>query len=93
MKNPKKIIKQKVLVTGGSGFLGNNLCDLLSNLGYEVLIYDKNKPKKLIHNQKYISGNLHNLDKLKKIYKSIDYVFHFAGMADIELSNISHYIV
>ena len=35
--------KLKVLVIGGSGFLGSHVADELSNRGYEVTIFDQKK--------------------------------------------------
>lgn len=75
------------LVTGGSGFLGNKLSNHLSSKGYKVIIYDKLKPKKINLNQEYIKGDLIKTNNLKTIINKIDYVYHFAGMADIEESN------
>ena len=34
---------KKILVTGGSGFIGSHVGDHLSNKGFEVTIYDKKK--------------------------------------------------
>ena len=33
--------KQKVLVTGSSGFLGSHVADAFSKAGYKVIIFDK----------------------------------------------------
>ena len=35
----------KILVTGGSGFLGSHIADELSKRGHEVIILDKKKSK------------------------------------------------
>ena len=35
----------KVIVFGGSGFLGSHICDHLTYEGYDVTIFDKNKSK------------------------------------------------
>ena len=37
--------KQKVLIIGGSGFLGSHVADILSEKKYEVTIIDKNKSR------------------------------------------------
>ena len=46
----------KIVVLGGSGFLGSHLCDLLSSKGHEVKIFDikSSKYKKNLQRQKQI---------------------------------------
>jgi UDP-glucuronate decarboxylase len=36
----KAVMKKRVLVTGGSGFIGSHLCEQLLNQGHEVLCVD-----------------------------------------------------
>ena len=55
-------MKKKILVTGGSGFLGSHLCDELTNLGHYVFIFDKKKSPYLQKNQVMINGDFNNLD-------------------------------
>jgi UDP-glucose 4-epimerase len=76
--------KKNILVTGGSGFLGSHVADFLSNKGFNVIIYDKKKSKWLKSNQKFISGDILNLKKLKKIKIKIDYIYHFAALSDLD---------
>ena len=80
-------MKKKVLVTGGSGFIGSHVCDSLSNAGYEVYVFDKFVSKYLSNNQRMLVGDLTNIDLLKKITKNMFAVFHFAAVSDIEESN------
>ena len=49
---------QKITVLGGSGFLGSHLCDILSNKGYYVKIFDLKKSRKLRKKQKMYLGNI-----------------------------------
>ena len=46
-----------VLVFGGSGFLGSHVCNRLTNLGYNVTIFDKNESKFIEKKQKMIDEN------------------------------------
>ena len=71
------------LVTGGSGFLGSHVADELAKKNYKVLLFDKKRAKKLKKNQKMIKGNLENIKLIKKYIKKCDYVFHFAGLSDL----------
>ena len=79
---------KNVLVVGGSGFLGSHVSDQLSNSGYNVIIYDHVKSKYLRQDQKMIVGDITDLKLLDKSIKNMQYVYHFAGIADIHESTI-----
>lgn len=74
----------KCLITGGSGFLGSHVADELTKMGFEVTIFDKALSKWKKNNQKMVIGNLLEYKKLEKSIKEKDFVFHFAGLSDIE---------
>lgn len=86
----KKNIKQfnKVLVFGGSGFLGSHICDQLTDQNYDVTIFDKNKSKYLKKKQKIVIGDISNFKQVKNASKNKDYILHFAAVSDIEESNL-----
>ena len=48
----------KILITGGSGFVGTHLSNYLSKKGHAITIFDQKKPKELSNNQKFIKGTL-----------------------------------
>lgn len=82
--------KNNVLVTGGAGFIGSNLCDKLIKNGYEVICLDnlstgsKENIKKLLGNPKFEFIELDVCDDglVNKLSgKSIDYIFHLASPA------------
>ena len=80
----------KSLVTGGAGFIGSNLVDLLINKGHKVIVLDNfstGRKLNLIHheknNLKIVNVDISSANKLGKYFKGIDYVFHMAGLADI----------
>jgi UDP-glucose 4-epimerase len=79
--------KNKVLVFGGSGFLGSHLCDLLIQKKFKVTIYDikKNNFNKDYH--KFIKGNIADKKKIFNTVKKFNYIFNFAGISDIEEAN------
>ena len=75
--------KIKVLVIGGSGFLGSHVADELSLRGYKVSIYDQKKSKWKKKEQIFYLGKLNNEKKLNQLIKNSDIVYNFAGIADL----------
>ncbi len=73
----------KILVTGGSGFIGSHLSDKLTNEGHSVIIFDKKKSPWMNKKQKFISGDINDEKILIKATKNIDYVYHCAGLSDL----------
>jgi|TARA_B100001059_G_C17777637_1_gene552229 UDP-glucose 4-epimerase len=82
--------KIKSLVTGGAGFIGSNLVDLLLKKGHNVTVLDNfstGRKANLSHNKTksltIINVDISSKKKIEKYFKRIDYVFHLAGLADI----------
>ena len=73
------------LVTGGTGFIGSNICNMLLKEGFNVNIFDNNfrgkfkridtKNKK---NFKFFKGDIRNKKELLKSFNSVDAVIHLA---------------
>ncbi|TGL16962.1 NAD(P)-dependent oxidoreductase [Leptospira yanagawae] len=76
----------KVLVFGGSGFLGSHVADALSDAGHEVTIFDLIKSPWIRLNQKFISGDLLDEETVFKIIPGFDVVYNFAALADLNLA-------
>lgn len=74
----------KILVIGGSGFLGSHVADVLTTRGHDVYIYDKVKSKYLTSSQKMIIGDILDKKKIDQSISKVDYVYHFAAIADIK---------
>lgn len=72
------------LVLGGSGFLGSHVADALSESGYKVKLFD------LIHSpyrrldQEMVIGDLRDFAAVSSAAAGCQYVFNFAGLADID---------
>lgn len=85
-------IVKKVLVTGGTGFIGSHTCVELLNKGYEVVVVDNlcNSKDEALKRIKHITGKevtFHQVDLLNKAALnqvfdaySIQAVIHFAGL-------------
>ena len=80
MKNKKK----HFFVTGGTGFIGSAICELLVNKGHKVTIYDDNSRgslRRVTHIKKKIKivkGDIRNYEQLNKAMNNVDVVIHLA---------------
>ena len=74
----------RILVTGGSGFLGSHVADALSDAGHEVSIFDIKPSQYLRKGQKMIVGDFLDSDMVAAAVRGMDVVYHFAGIADID---------
>jgi UDP-glucose 4-epimerase len=81
----------KCLVTGGAGFIGSHLTELLLGFGHNVVVVDNLSVGKMQNLQPYRDSSkfvfheldISNYDSLSKIFIDVDFVFHLAGLADI----------
>ena len=74
----------KILVIGGSGFLGSHVADTLTNHRHEVYIFDIVKSKYLSSSQKMIVGDILDKKLIDESISKVEYVYHFAAIADIK---------
>ena len=74
---------KKVLVIGGSGFLGSHTADELTRQGYRVAVFDRVKSPWLLPEQKMHVGDILDRTALQNAMKDADVVYHFAGVSDI----------
>ena len=80
------VTKKICLVTGGAGFLGSHLCDLLLAKGHKVIALDNfitGNPKNIEHLEKNKNFLFKKLDVTEYIHieGKVDFVFHFASPA------------
>ena len=74
----------KVLVVGGSGFLGSHTADALTEAGYNVKIFDIAKSPYLQKDQEMIVGDILDKEAIERAVKGCNVVYNFAGMANID---------
>ena len=84
----------KVLVTGGAGFIGSHLSEELVARGYHVIILDNLSTGKLANitgllkgsNIELVQDSVTNLPLLRKIFQDVKYIFHLAAVTRITSS-------
>lgn len=88
------INKYSVLITGGAGFIGSNLCEYFLNKGYDVTCLDnfatghRYNIEPFLKNSKFklIEGDIRNLDTCKIAVMGVDYVLHQAALGSVPRS-------
>ncbi len=88
------ITNHKILVTGGAGFIGSNLCETLIKYGNQVVCLDnfstgKTENIEAILNHpgfKLITGDIRNLNDCKSAVEGVEYVFHEAALGSVPRS-------
>ncbi len=85
---------QRILVTGGAGFIGSHIVDRLLKKGFEVTVVDnlstgqrenitQHKDKKDFH---FIKGDIQDKALVKKVVENVDAVFHEAARVSVPKS-------
>jgi UDP-glucose 4-epimerase len=76
-------IERRVVVVGGSGFLGSHVADQLSHAGYRVAIYDQCDSAWRRSDQEMIIGDLLDSERLTQAIAGAEVVYNFAALADL----------
>jgi dTDP-L-rhamnose 4-epimerase len=84
---------ERVLITGGAGFVGSHLADALAKAGHEVILFDNLEPQ--VHGQgasrpAYLDashrlerGDIRDPDALAPLVREADLIFHLAAMVGV----------
>ena len=83
-------MKEKILIIGGSGFIGSHVSDEFTKKKFDVTILDRKKTDNILKGQKFLHFDINNKSKLSSIIKPFDVVYYFADIADIEESKIKY---
>ena len=82
---------ERAVVTGGAGFIGSHMVDLLVAQGFEVVVID-NLATGRLENLKHHESNprvvvrrmdICDLPAESELFRDVEYVFHFGGIGDI----------
>ena len=90
----ESLTNKKILITGGAGFIGSNLCKALLNKDNKVVCLDnfatgkRKNIEEFIENPNFIlfQGDIRNLGDCLKATKNIDYVLHQAALGSVPRS-------
>ena len=83
-----------ILVTGGAGFIGSNLCEILLKMGNKVVCLDnfstgKRENIESFHSHQnfhLIEGDIRDLATCQKALENVDYVLHEAALGSVPRS-------
>lgn len=85
---------QTILITGGAGFIGSNLCDYFLAKGYKVVCLDNfatghlHNLKDCINNPNFrlIEGDIRNIKVCSEAVQGVDFVLHQAALGSVPRS-------
>jgi len=89
-----ELTNKKILVTGGAGFIGSNLCEALLEKGNKVICLDnfatgkRENLEKLLKDTNFtlLEGDIRKLEDCLKATKDVDYVLHQAALGSVPRS-------
>jgi len=77
----------RVVVFGGSGFLGSFVADALSDAGHRVTLFDRVPSPYLRSDQNEVVGDILDQAAVDAAVQGCDVVYNYAGVADIEAAS------
>jgi nucleoside-diphosphate-sugar epimerase len=83
----------RVVVTGGSGFIGTNLIELLNSLGFSLLSIDIMPPRNPLHMNFWRDVDVCNVEMFRKTLKEFNpnVIYHLAARTDLNGNTLADY--
>jgi UDP-glucose 4-epimerase len=75
----------KVLVTGGSGFIGSHIAEALSEAGHEVTVLDRHRSPYLRTDQHFVQADILDREQMRSAIAGQEAVYHLAGIAHLDI--------
>ena len=91
-------MKKKILITGGTGFIGSHLAETFIKRGHKVRVFDRYNPNynlgNLAHSDlkskiDFVFGDIRDYDSVLNAAKNCDIIFHLAALIGIPYSYVS----
>jgi dTDP-L-rhamnose 4-epimerase len=86
-------MKQRILITGGAGFIGSHLADELLRHGYAVRVFDSlseqvhgadgARPEYLTTEAELLTGDVRDPEAVRRALEGVDAVYHLAAMVGV----------
>jgi nucleoside-diphosphate-sugar epimerase len=87
---------EKMVVTGGAGFIGSNLAEHLISRGYSVIVIDNLSTgrkqnfagwtEKAGDRFQFLQADINDTDQLRRVFSGVTYVFHLAAIPSVARS-------
>lgn len=74
----------RAIVIGGSGFVASHVADALFAAGHDVTIFDIRPSSYVRPGQRFVRGDILDVEAIKRAIDGQDVVYSFAGLADID---------
>ena len=75
----------KIVVAGGSGFIGSHVADALADAGHEVTIYDLRESPYLRADQRFVQGSTLDRECVNEVVAGQDVFYNFAGIPHLDI--------
>ena len=75
----------RILVVGGSGFIGSHIADALSEAGHAVTIFDVRPSPYLRADQRMTLGNMLDFNQVTAAVQDQEVIFHLAGIPHLDI--------